>query len=44
MTTKLRGTIPRALFAIKIQAAVGAKVVARETISALRKDVTAKLY
>ena len=36
--------IPRALFAIKIQAAVWWKVVAREDLSALRKDVTAKLY
>lgn len=41
---KLKDTIPRALFTIKIQAAVWAKVCARETLSALRKDVTAKLY
>lgn len=41
---KLKETIPRALFTIKIQAAVGWKVVAREDLSAMRKDVTAKLY
>lgn len=42
--SKLKETIPRALFTIKIQAAVGWKIVAREDISAMRKDVTAKLY
>jgi GTP-binding protein LepA len=40
----LKESIPKALFAIKIQAVVWAQVVARENISALRKDVTAKLY
>jgi len=36
--------VPRQLFEIAIQAAVGAKVIARETITAARKDVTAGLY